>query len=154
MIYPDIIDTVGNTPVIRINRLAPQGIDMFVKAEAFNPLSSVKDRLAKGIILDAEAKGELESGDTVIEATSGNTGIALAMVCAARGYPFVAVMAESFSVERRKIMRMLDARVILTPAEEKGSGMVRRAEELAEAHGFDNTQAGFEAFCTDLPTEP
>ena len=136
MIYPDIIDTVGNTPVIRINRLAPQGIDMFVKAEAFNPLSSVKDRLAKGIILDAEAKGELESGDTVIEATSGNTGIALAMVCAARGYPFVAVMAESFSVERRKIMRMLDARVILTPAEEKGSGMVRRAEELAEAHGW------------------
>ena len=136
MIYPDIIDTVGNTPVIRINRLAPQGIDMFVKAEAFNPLSSVKDRLAKGIILDAEAKGELESGDTVIEATSGNTGIALAMVCAARGYPFVAVMAESFSVERRKIMRMLGARVILTPAEEKGSGMVRRAEELAEAHGW------------------
>ena len=136
MIFPDIIATVGNTPVVRINRLAPEGIEMYVKAEAFNPLASVKDRLAKGIILDAESRGELKPGDTVIEATSGNTGIALAMVCAARGYPFVAVMAESFSIERRKIMRMMGAKVILTPAAEKGSGMVRRAEELAEQHGW------------------
>ena len=136
MIHASILDTIGNTPIVRINRLAPPGVEMYVKVEAFNPGSSVKDRLALAIIQDAEARGELKPGQTVVEATSGNTGIALAMVCAARGYPFVSVMVETFSIERRKIMRGYGARVILTPAAERGSGMVRRAEELAKKHGW------------------
>jgi cysteine synthase A len=136
MIYDSILGTIGRTPVVRIQRLAPQGITMYVKCEFFNPLSSVKDRLAIAIIEDAEKRGELKPGQTVVEATSGNTGIALAMVCAAKGYPFVAVMVETFSVERRKIMRMLGARVILTPAAERGTGMVRKAAELAQTHGW------------------
>jgi cysteine synthase A len=136
MIYDSILDTIGRTPVVRINRLAPAGTTMYVKCEFFNPASSVKDRLAIAIIEDAERTGALKPGQTVIEATSGNTGIALAMVCAAKGYPFVAVMVETFSIERRKIMRMLGAKVILTPAAERGSGMVRRAEELAKKHGW------------------
>jgi len=136
MIYDSILDTIGNTPVVRLNRIAPAHVDLFVKVEAFNPLSSVKDRLAIAIIEDAEQRGKLQPGQTVVEATSGNTGIALAMVCAAKGYPFVACMAESFSVERRKLMRALGAKVILTPAAERGSGMVKRARELAEEHGW------------------
>jgi len=136
MIYNSILDTIGDTPVVRLNRMAPDHVDMFVKVESFNPMASVKDRLAFAIIDDAEKSGLLKPGQTVIEATSGNTGIALAMVCAAKGYQFVATMAESFSVERRKIMRALGAKVILTPAAERGSGMVRRAEELAEQHGW------------------
>jgi cysteine synthase A len=136
MIYDSILATIGRTPVVRINRLAPAHVEMYVKCEFFNPMSSVKDRLAIAIIEDAERRGTLERGQTVVEATSGNTGIALAMVCAAKGYPFVAVMAESFSVERRKIMRMLGAKVILTPAAERGSGMVRKAEELSRKHGW------------------
>lgn len=136
MIYNSILDTIGNTPVIRLNRLAPAGIDIYVKVEAFNPMASVKDRLAFAIVNDAEQKGLLKPGQTVVEATSGNTGIALAMVCAAKGYPFVATMADSFSVERRKIMRGLGAKVILTPAAERGTGMVKRAEELAKKHGW------------------
>ena len=130
MIYDNILGTIGKTPIVRIQRLAPQNITMYVKCEFFNPLSSVKDRLAIAIIEDAERKGTLKPGQTVVEATSGNTGIALAMVCAAKGYPFVATMAESFSVERRKIMRMLGAKVILTPGAERGSGMVKKAAEL------------------------
>ena len=122
MIYNSIIDTIGDTPVVRLNHIAPKGIDMYVKVESFNPLASVKDRLAWAIVNDAERKGELKPGMTVVEATSGNTGIALAMVCAARGYGFVAVMAESFSVERRKIMKALGAKVILTPAAERATG--------------------------------
>ncbi len=136
MIYNTILDTIGSTPVIRINKLAPDGIQMYVKVEAFNPMSSVKDRLAVGIIEDAERKGLLKPGQTVVEATSGNTGIALAMVCSVKGYPFVSVMAESFSIERRKLMRALGARVVLTPAAEKATGMVRVAEQLAEKHGW------------------
>lgn len=136
MIYDSILATIGRTPVVKINRLAPAHVQMYVKCEFFNPLSSVKDRLAIAIIEDAERRGTLEPGQTVVEATSGNTGIALAMVCAAKGYPFVAVMAESFSVERRKIMRMLGAKVILTPAAERGSGMVRKAAELSKKHGW------------------
>jgi cysteine synthase len=136
MIYENILATIGRTPVVRIQRLAPQGITMYVKCEFFNPLSSVKDRLAIAIIEDAERRGELKPGQTVVEATSGNTGIALAMVCAAKGYPFVAVMVETFSVERRKIMRILGAKVILTPAAERGSGMVRKAAELAAKNGW------------------
>jgi len=136
MIYDDILGTIGNTPVIRINKLAPPGITMYVKCEAFNPMSSVKDRLAFALIDDAEKRGVLKPGMTVIEPTSGNTGIALAMVCAVRGYPFVAVMADSFSVERRKLMRALGARVILTPAAERGSGMVKKAKELADKNGW------------------
>lgn len=136
MIYDSILDTIGNTPVVRLNRIAPAGIEMFVKVESFNPLASVKDRLAIAIINDAEKRGLLKPGDTVVEATSGNTGISLAMVCAAKGYGFVATMADSFSVERRKIMRALGAKVILTAAAERGSGMVRRAEELAAEHGW------------------
>jgi len=136
VIYNNILETIGNTPVIRLNRMAPENVEMYVKVESFNPLASVKDRLAIAIITDAEKKGLLKPGQTVVEATSGNTGIALAMVCAAKGYPFVATMAESFSVERRKIMRGLGAKVILTPAAERGSGMVRRAEELAREHGW------------------
>ena len=140
MIYNNILDTIGNTPVVRINRLAPEGIDMFVKVEAFNPMSSVKDRLAIGIIEDAERKGLLKPGQTVIEATSGNTGIALAMVCAVKGYPFVAVMAESFSIERRKLMRALGARVVLTPAAERATGMLRITKALASKHGWFMTE--------------
>ena len=136
MIHDSILSTIGNTPVVRINRLAPAGTTMYVKCEFFNPLHSVKDRLAIGIIEDAERRGTLKPGQTVVEATSGNTGIALAMVCAAKGYPFVAVMVETFSIERRKIMRALGAKVILTPAAERGSGMVRKAEELAAKHGW------------------
>jgi cysteine synthase len=136
MIYESILSTIGGTPIVRINRLAPAHVTMYVKCEFFNPLGSVKDRLAIAIIEDAERTGAIERGQTVVEATSGNTGIALAMVCAVKGYPFVAVMAESFSIERRKIMRMLGARVILTPAAERGTGMVRKAEELAKKHGW------------------
>jgi len=136
VIYDNILQTIGHTPVVRLNKIAPDTVDMFVKVESFNPLGSVKDRLAWAIIKDAENSGALQAGQTVIEATSGNTGIALAMVCAARGYPFVATMADSFSVERRQIMRALGAKVILTPAAEGGTGMVRRAAELAEQHGW------------------
>ena len=136
MIYENILGTIGRTPVVRLQRLAPPGISMYVKCEFFNPLGSVKDRLAIGIIEDAERRGELKPGQTVIEATSGNTGIALAMVCAVKGYPFVALMVETFSVERRKIMRMLGAKVILTPAAERGTGMVRKAAELAAKNGW------------------
>jgi cysteine synthase A len=136
MIYDNILGTIGRTPIVGIQRLAPPGVTMYVKCEFFNPLASVKDRLAIAIIEDAERSGALKPGQTVVEATSGNTGIALAMVCAAKGYPFVATMAESFSVERRKIMRMMGAKVILTPAAERGSGMVRKAAELAKKHGW------------------
>lgn len=136
MIYDSILDTIGNTPVVKLNRIAPPKQNIYVKVEAFNPLASVKDRLAIAIIEDAERRGELKPGQTVVEATSGNTGIALAMVCAAKGYPFVATMVETFSIERRKIMKALGARVILTPAAERGSGMVKRAQELAEQHGW------------------
>ncbi|MFT5520899.1 MAG: cysteine synthase A, partial [Enterobacterales bacterium] len=140
MIYDSIIDTIGRTPIIKINRLAPANINMYVKAEFFNPLGSVKDRLAYAVINDAEKKGLLKPGQTVIEATSGNTGIALAMVCAAKGYPFVAVMSETFSIERRKIMRVLGAKVVLSPAAERGSGMVRIAQELADKNNWYLTQ--------------
>ena len=136
MIHDSILDTIGRTPVVRTTRLAPKGIHLLFKVEAFNPGGSVKDRLALAIILDAEQRGLLKPGQTVIEATSGNTGIALAMVCAARGYPFVAVMTETFSIERRKLMRAYGAKVLLTPAAERGSGMVRRAKALAEKHGW------------------
>jgi cysteine synthase A len=136
MIYNNIIETIGSTPVVRLNRIAPEGVEMYVKVESFNPLASVKDRLADGIISDAEEKGLLKPGQTVVEATSGNTGIALAMVCAAKGYGFVAVMAESFSVERRKIMKALGAKVILTPAADRATGMVKKAEELSEKYGW------------------
>lgn len=140
MIYNNILETIGNTPVIKIQNLAPRGVDMYVKVEAFNPLGSVKDRLALGIILDAENRGALKPGQTVVEATSGNTGIALAMVCAVRGYPFVSVMAESFSIERRRLMRFLGARVVLTPAAERATGMVKVTEALAARHGWFMTQ--------------
>src|SRR5687768_6600057 len=136
MIYENILGTIGRTPIVKINRLAPSHVTIYAKCEFFNPLSSVKDRLAIAIIEDAERSGALKPGQTVVEATSGNTGIALAMVCAAKGYPFVAVMVESFSIERRKIMRMLGAKVILTPAAERGTGMVRKAKELAEKNGW------------------
>ena len=136
MIYDSILGTIGRTPVVRIQRLAPAQVTLYAKCEFFNPLSSVKDRLAIALIEDAEGRGALKPGQTVIEATSGNTGIALAMVCAAKGYPFVAVMVESFSVERRRIMRMLGAKVILTPAAERGQGMVKKARELADKHGW------------------
>ncbi len=136
MIYDSILHTIGRTPIVRVHRSAPAHVAMYVKCEFFNPLSSVKDRLAIAIIEDAERSGALKPGQTVVEATSGNTGIALAMVCAAKGYPFVAIMVETFSIERRKIMRMLGAKVILTPAAERGSGMVRKAEELAKKHGW------------------
>jgi len=134
--YENILETIGQTPIVRINRLGPKGINLYAKAESFNPLSSVKDRLALGVIEAAEQAGDLQPGQTVVEATSGNTGIGLAMVCAAKGYPFVCVMAESFSIERRKIMRFLGARVVLTPAAEKGSGMINKAKELADEHGW------------------
>ena len=136
MIYDSILGTIGRTPIVRINRLAPEHVTMYVKCEFFNPMASVKDRLAIAIIEDAEKRGTLKPGQTVVEATSGNTGIALAMVCAAKGYPFVAVMVETFSIERRKIMRALGAKVILTPAAERGTGMVKKAAELAEKHGW------------------
>ena len=134
--YQSIVETIGNTPVVRINRLAPQGVNLFVKIEAFNPLGSVKDRLALGVIEAAEKSGALKPGQTVIEATSGNTGIGLAMVCAAKGYPLVITMAEPFSVERRKLMRFLGAKVVLTPAAQRGMGMVAKANELAKARGW------------------
>src|SRR5687767_11852334 len=134
--FDNILGTIGNTPVVRINRLAPPGINLYAKIEAFNPLGSVKDRLALGVIEAAEKSGQLKPGQTVIEATSGNTGIGLAMVCAQKGYPLVVTMAESFSVERRRLMRFLGAKVILTPAPEGGTGMVRKAVELAEANGW------------------
>ena len=136
MIYDNILQTIGNTPVVRLNRMGPDNVEIYVKVESFNPMGSVKDRLAFAIINDAQEAGDLKPGQTVVEATSGNTGIALAMVCAATGHPFVATMADSFSVERRKIMRGLGAKVILTPAAERGSGMVRKAEELAAEHGW------------------
>lgn len=136
MIYNSILDTIGSTPIVKLHRIAPAHVDLYVKVESFNPGGSVKDRLALAIILDAEQKGLLKPGQTVVEATSGNTGIALAMVCAARGYPFVAVMTETFSIERRKLIRAYGAKVILTPAAERGSGMVRKAEELARKHGW------------------
>lgn len=136
MIYDSILDTIGNTPVVKLHRVGPDHVTIYVKIEAFNPLGSVKDRLAFAIIDDAERRGTIKPGQTVVEATSGNTGIALAMVCAAKGYPFVATMVETFSVERRKIMRALGAKVILTPAAERGTGMVLKAEELAEKHGW------------------
>jgi len=134
--YANILETVGRTPVVRINKLAPEGVELWVKVEAFNPLGSVKDRLALGVIEAAEKSGALKPGQTVVEATSGNTGIGLAMVCAQKGYPLVVTMAESFSVERRKLMRFLGAKVILTPAAERGTGMVKKAAELAAAHGW------------------
>lgn len=136
MKYENILQTIGETPVIKINRLAPEHVDLYVKMESFNPMASVKDRLAFAIINDARKSGKLKEGQTVIEATSGNTGIALAMVCAVLGHPFVATMVETFSIERRKIMRALGAKVILTPAAERGSGMVKRAEQLADQHGW------------------
>jgi cysteine synthase A len=135
-LHSSIIETVGNTPVVRINRLAPAHVDLYVKIEAFNPLGSVKDRLALGIIEAAEKSGELKPGQTVIEATSGNTGIGLAMVCAAKGHPLVTVMADSFSVERRRLMRFLGAKVVLTPAKDRAVGMVRKTLELVERHGW------------------
>ena len=135
-IHDSILDTIGHTPVVRLHRIAPRNVTLYAKVESFNPGGSVKDRLAIAVILDAEAKGLLKPGDTVIEATSGNTGVALAMVCAARGYGFVAVMSETFSIERRKLMRAYGAKVILTAGAERGSGMVRRAEELAQQHGW------------------
>lgn len=136
MLYNSILDTIGYTPIVRINRLAPKHVEMYVKVESFNPGGSVKDRLAYSVITDAEKRGVLKPGQTVVEATSGNTGIALAMVCAAKGYPFVAVMTETFSVERRKLIRSYGGKVILTPAAERGVGMVRVAKELAEKNGW------------------
>ena len=136
MIFDSILDTIGRTPIVRLHRIAPAHVTLYAKVESFNPGGSVKDRLAIAVILDAEQKGLLKPGDTVVEATSGNTGVALAMVCAAKGYKFVATMADSFSVERRKLMRAYGAKVILTPAAERGSGMVRKAEELAAKHGW------------------
>ncbi|AXI84477.1 cysteine synthase A [Xylella taiwanensis] len=135
-IYNTILDTIGHTPVVKLHRIAPEHVDLYVKVESFNPSGSVKDRLALAIILDAEQRGLLKPGDTIVEATSGNTGIALAMIAAARGYTFVATMVETFSIERRKLMRAYGAKVILTPAAERGSGMVRKAKELAEQHGW------------------
>src|SRR6202012_5703754 len=138
--YQSILETVGHTPVVKINRLAPKSVNLFVKVEAFNPLGSVKDRLALGVIEAAEKSGELKPGQTVIEATSGNTGIGLAMVCAAKGYPLVVVMAESFSIERRRLMRFLGAKVVLTPAALRATGMVNKTVELAKTHGWFYTR--------------
>jgi cysteine synthase len=138
--YANILETIGNTPVVRVNRLAPPGVNLFVKVEAFNPLGSVKDRLALGVIEAAEKSGALKPGQTVIEATSGNTGIGLAMVCAAKGYPLVLIMAEPFSVERRRLMRFLGAKVVITPAAERAVGMITKMEELAAAHGWFMTR--------------
>jgi cysteine synthase A len=134
--YNSILDTIGNTPAVRINNLGPKHVNIYAKVESFNPMGSVKDRLALGVIEDAEARGELKPGQTVIEGTSGNTGIGLAMVCAQKGYPLVVIMSENFSLERRRMMRFLGARVVLTPASEMGSGMVKKVEELAAAHGW------------------
>lgn len=136
MIYENISETIGNTPIVKLNKLAPKNASIYVKLESFNPGGSVKDRIAKAIIEDAERRGDLKPGQTVVEATSGNTGIALAMVCAAKGYPFVATMVETFSIERRKIMRALGAKVVLTPGSEKATGMVKRAAELARENGW------------------
>jgi len=136
MIYDSILDTIGRTPVVKLHRLAPNNVDLYVKIEAFNPAGSVKDRLALAIILDAEQRGDLKPGQTVVEATSGNTGVALAAVCAARGYPFVAVMTETFSIERRKLIRAYGGKVLLTPAAARGTGMVEKAAELAGKHGW------------------
>src|SRR5512141_53521 len=133
--FDNILGTVGNTPVVRINKLGPKGINLYVKVEAFNPLGSVKDRLAIAVIEAAEKSGELKPGQTVVEATSGNTGIGLAMVCAAKGYPLVLIQAETFSVERRKLMRFLGAKVVITPAADRAVGMIKKTIELAEAHG-------------------
>jgi cysteine synthase A len=138
--YASILETVGNTPVVKINKLAPPNVNLYVKIEAFNPLGSVKDRLALGVIEDGERSGKLKPGQTVVEATSGNTGIGLAMVCAAKGYPLVVTMAESFSIERRKLMRFLGAKVILTPAPEGATGMVRKTIELAKKNGWFYTR--------------
>src|SRR4029078_4119097 len=138
--FESILGTVGNTPVVRINRLAPQGVNLFAKIEAFNPLGSVKDRLALGVIEAAEQSGEVKPGQTVIEATSGNTGIGLAMVCAAKGYPLVVTMAEPFSVERRKLMRFLGAKVVVTPAAAPAVGMIKKTIELAKTHGWFMTR--------------
>lgn len=135
-LYESIVDTIGNTPCIRVKRLAPDNVRLYVKAEFFNPAASVKDRLAISIIEEAEKRGDLKPGQTVVEATSGNTGIGLAMVCAAKGYPLVVTMAESFSIERRKLMRFLGAKVVLTPKELKGFGMYQKAVELAKEHGW------------------
>lgn len=135
-IHENILDTIGNTPVVKCSRIAPEGVEIYAKCEYFNPLSSVKDRLALAIVEHAEQTGQLKPGQTVVEATSGNTGIALAMVCARKGYPLVITMAETFSIERRKVMRALGAKVVLTPAAEKGTGMVKKAKELADEHGF------------------
>ena len=135
-LYDSILDTIGNTPIVKLHHIAPKHVTLYAKVESFNPGGSVKDRLALAIVLDAEAKGLLKPSDTIVEATSGNTGVALAMVAAARGYKFVATMAETFSIERRKLMRAYGAKVILTPAAERGSGMVRKARELAEKHGW------------------
>src|SRR5476649_3064874 len=135
-LYNNILETIGHTPVVKINRLAPAHVNLYAKIEAFNPLGSVKDRLALGVIEAAEQSGALKPGQTVIEATSGNTGIGLAMVCAAKGYPLVVVMAESFSIERRRLMRFLGAKVVLTPRAAKGMGMYLKAKELAEANGW------------------
>src|SRR6187401_1243886 len=134
--YQNILETIGNTPVVRLNKLAPPGVNVYVKVEAFNPMGSVKDRMARAVIEDAERSGALKPGQTVVEATSGNTGIGLAMVCAQKGYPLVVTMADSFSVERRKLMRMLGAKVVLTPRAEKGFGMYKKAVELAQANGW------------------
>lgn len=134
--YASILDTIGRTPIVKLQRIAPEHVTLYAKVESFNPGGSVKDRLALALVLDAERRGRLKPGQTIVEATSGNTGVALAMVAAARGYPFVAVMTETFSVERRKLMRAYGAKVILTPAAERGSGMVRKARELAEQHGW------------------
>src|SRR5262245_16361764 len=134
--YANILETIGNTPLVRLNKLAPPGVNVYVKVESFNPMGSVKDRMALAVIEDAERRGILKPGQTVIEATSGNTGIGLAMVCAQKGYPLVVTMAESFSVERRKLLRFLGAQVVLTPAAEKGSGMLNKAIELADANGW------------------
>ena len=136
MIYNSILDTIGNTPIIKLHRLVPKHVELYVKVEAFNPAGSVKDRLALAIILDAEQRGTLKAGQTVVEATSGNTGVALAAVCAARGYPFVAVMTETFSIERRKLIRAYGGKVLLTPAAARGTGMVQKAAELAQKHGW------------------
>ena len=154
--YANILETVGNTPVVRINKLAPPGVNLFVKIEAFNPLGSVKDRLALGVIEDAEKTGKLKPGQTVIEATSGNTGIGLAMVCAQKGYPLVVTMAETFSIERRKLMRFLGAKVVITPAAGRGFGMVAKAVELAKRMaGFspDSSKMKPTPTCTPEPRQ-
>ena len=140
MKFNSILETVGNTPLVKLNKLGPQGVNVWVKVEAFNPMGSVKDRMALAMIVDAERNGELKPGQTVVEATSGNTGIGLAMVCAQKGFPLVVTMAESFSVERRKLLRFLGAKVVLTPAAEKGTGMMKKAEELAAKHGWFMTK--------------